>query len=66
MAAKRARSAAVEKRPAFPATPPSLRAVGSCTLPRTGVPSSLRYEGEQRSHASPPGLKRVDTIPSGL
>ena len=36
--AKRARSSAVENRPAWPATPPMLRAVGSWTTPRRGGP----------------------------
>src|SRR5581483_5602509 len=46
--AKRARSSAVENTPACPATPPILRAVGSCTTPRSGAPPFSRSVRDPR------------------
>ena len=47
MRAKRDRSAAVVNRPAWPATPPMRRAVGSCTMPR-----SIAWSGPSHGHPS--------------
>ena len=72
--AKRARSAAVVKRPAWPATLFMRRAVGSCTTPRSHVPSPCPHGKEMGRHFSvgamrgtsdAGGLNIVSFMPSG-
>src|SRR5690348_17384573 len=60
-----ARSAAVEKRPACPATPPMRRAVGSCTTPRSIWLFSSYSVGAMRFRHDDGGRNRVFFIPSG-
>ena len=73
---KRARSAAVENNPAWPATPPMRRAVGSCTAPRSiAAPATPPRHGHSRpAHASVGAMRPansaggrniVSCIPSG-
>ncbi len=72
---KRVRSRAVLKRPAWPATPPIRRAVGSCTTPRSGSASGAlhghasrkrqRSVGAIRPTRSSGGWKPVSVMPSG-
>ena len=75
MRTNRVRSRAVLKRPAWPATPPMRRAVGSCTTPRSGSsPGALhgqasrkrqRSVGAMRPRRSMGGRKPVSVMPSG-
>ena len=74
IAPKRARSDAVPKRPAWPATPPIRRAVGSCTVPRSieaprppqGHPSGVQASvGAIRERKVARGLKVVSRMRSG-
>ena len=61
MRQKIARSLAVLKRPACPATPPMRRAVGSCTTPR----SVAGCVGAMRPWSARGGLNVVSRMPSG-
>ena len=76
MRANRDRSVAVPNNPAWPATPPIRRAVGSCTTPRsgeaepaactaTGPGSSQRSVGAIRGSSAAGGRNPVSRIPSG-
>src|SRR5438445_13404303 len=67
MAAKRERSSALEKSPAFPETPPSRAALSSCTSPRSQrcrntVSCSV---GAIQSRDDAGGRNRVAGMPSG-
>ena len=62
------------KRPAWPATPPIRRAVGSCTTPRSiappgwshGQPSGVHVSvGAMRGASDAGGLNIVSRMPSG-
>ena len=78
MRQKRARSSAVVNIPAWPATPPIRRAVGSCTTPRSiggaGVAAAPGTHGSFGGHRSvgairgtsaAPGRNAVSRMPSG-
>ena len=79
MRQKSERSAAVLNRPAWPATPPMRRAVGSCTTPRSitsmpprvvasphGASAALQFcVGAMRPASDAAGLNIVSRIPSG-
>ena len=74
MRQKRARSSAVLKSPAWPATPPIRRAVGSCTTPRSivifspshGQPNGVQdCVGAMRGTSAAGGLNIVSFMPSG-
>ena len=74
MRQKLARSAAVLNRPAWPATPPMRRAVGSCTTPRSivisgpwhGQPKRVQLSvGAIRGASDAGGLNIVSLMPSG-
>ena len=60
-------SAALEKRPAWPATPPMLRAVGSCTTPRNGGPvlTGQRSVGAIRGTSEAGGWNMLSFMPIG-
>lgn len=62
--AKRERSAAVVKRPAWPVTPPILREVGSCTTPRSTASPTFSV-GATRGWRAGAGVKEVSFMPRG-
>ncbi len=57
-----ARSSAVENKPAWPATPPIRRDVGSCTIPRNMCPFCVVFRG-RNFRATPPEAKSA-CVPS--
>jgi hypothetical protein len=58
--AKRVRSPAVEKTPAWPATPPIRRAVGSCTRPRNMTPSVPRHDASPAAQGSVGAMRGIN------